>query len=145
MSTQSVVLIEFVVAGTAHVLCEVGGWFAQGWKIRATQDLHEPPPGYLASEGWFHPLGAATCEITFAAEETFPNHPAAQAAFSEPDLFGGVSLLAATGTLRVIAGGTVAEWDNAVLEGVTPGLPFDSVSTVVRAFAFRAPAVPSMA
>jgi len=145
MSTQSVVRVEFIVSGTAYELCAVGGWFEKSWKIRSTQDLHEPPPGYLAADAWFYPLGAATAEITFAIEEEFSSHSAAQAAFNDPDLFGGVSLLAATGTLRVTAGGTVTEWGNAVLADVNPTMPSGSVSTVVRAFAFRAPAVPSMA
>ena len=106
MSTQSVVRVEFIVSGTAYELCAVGGWFEKSWKIRSTQDLHEPPPGYLAADAWFYPLGAATAEITFAIEEEFSSHSAAQAAFNDPDLFGGVSLLAAgTGPSLFISAG----------------------------------------
>jgi hypothetical protein len=142
MSQQSPALIEYVVDGDSYELCAEGGWLAAGLKIAGQQDLFEAD-GFKAADGWFQPLGGAVATITFATEEEFADHPSAQAAFSAPDVFDGVSLFQATGTLRFTIGATVTEWENAVMQSVTPNLPAYEVSTLARAFAFTVPAVQS--
>jgi len=140
MSYQSPVLIEYVIDGTAYTVATVGDWID---RVRTTgqQDLHESD-GYLAADGWFVPLGAATGEVSFIVERDFSAHADAQAAFLTPEVIDGGDLIAATGTLRMTIGAEVREWENTVLQAVTAALPSGPMSTVATAFRFIVPPVP---
>jgi len=140
MSYQSPVLIEYVVEGEAYTVAAVGDWIDR-FRTTGQQDLHESD-GYLAADGWFVPLGAATGEVSFIVERDYTAHADAQAAFLTPEVVDGGDLIAATGTLRMTIDAAVREWENAVLQGVTCALPSGPTSTVATAFRFMVPPVP---
>jgi len=141
MRIQSPAVIEFDLDGETYVLCELAGWMTEMLRVRGQQELFERD-GYLQEDSWFEALGGAIAQVTFATEETFDTLEAAQAAFESPDVFEGVSLMQAIGTLRVITGETTGEWEGAVLQEVTPTLPADGPAKLVRAFLFLTPAAP---
>lgn len=140
MAYQSPVLIEYVIDATAYEVAAVGDWIDR-FRVSGQQELFESD-GHKAADAWFMPIGGATGEISFIVERDYSAHADAQAAFLSPEVVDGADLIQSTGTLRMTIGEDVREWENAVLQSVTPALPFGPTSTVATAFRFIAPPVP---
>jgi hypothetical protein len=150
MSWQFPGRIEYVVEGTAYVLCPELGWLAELPATSGEQALFETD-GWLAADAWFQPTGGASGTVRFTTEETFPTMAEAQAAFALPEFVDGLALFAAAGTLRItLLDDTVIEYTPAVLASVEPDLPDDAPTdegngVLRRTWTFQTPAAPSVA
>jgi len=140
MAYQSPALIEYVIDGDAYTVAVVGDWIDR-FRTTGQQDLFESD-GYRAADGWFMPLGGATGEVSFIVERDYSAHSDAQGAFLSPEVVVGADLIQSTGTLRMTIGAEAREWENAVLQSVTPALPSGPTSAVATAFRFIVPPVP---
>ena len=135
MSIQSPCSIVFTPEGGEPVtLVAEGGWLASLPRFEASQDLYELD-GVTSGEAYFKALGGAIVSISFTAEKDEENP---HEAFLNAAMAGAVNLLNVQGELVVSGGGEGKSYSPAVIESISPGLPFGPEALLTREFSIKA-------